>query len=406
MNEGHAMNLRTRKVTAIARAMAAAVVVVVALPAAAAASPASGHGTAPFRPVCGQTAPGAARCFTVVATTAQRSVRGSAPAGYGATDLEGAYGLPISQGAGQRIAVVDATDDPTAEADLAVYRSTFGLPPCTTAGGCFAKLNQRGHAGPYPPADPGWDVEISLDLDMVSAACPLCHIVLVEANTPFVSDLGRAENTAAALGVAAISNSYGLQEFNGMQRLAHAYVHPGTTILASTGDFGFGPANFPAVLSSVVAVGGTTLTAGGGARGWSETAWSGAGSGCSAYISKPAWQTDRHCQMRTVADVSADADPTPGLAVYDTSIPPGFGLNPGWIVVGGTSASSPFVAGVVGLAGNGSSLTNAFIYQHRHDLYDAVGGSNGFCGGDYLCDGVKGYDGPTGLGTPHGSSGF
>jgi subtilase family serine protease len=110
--------------------------------------------------------------------------------------------------------------------------------------------------------------------------------------------------------------------------------------------------------------------------------------------------------MRTVADVSADADPTPGLAVYDTSIPPGFGLNPGWIVVGGTSASSPFVAGVVGLAGNGSSLTNAFIYQHRHDLYDAVGGSNGFCGGDYLCDGVKGYDGPTGLGTPHGSSGF
>ena len=360
-----------------------------------------------FRPVCGAPAPGFARCFSVVAPSPAVRARGAPPAGYGATDLESAYRLPVTRGAGQTVAIVDAFDDPTAEADLATYRSQYGLPPCDIASGCFTKLNERGHAGPYPQADAGWGIEISLDLDMVSAACPQCRIVLVEGDTPSVHDLAVAENTAAALGVAAISNSYGLPEFNGMRRFAPAYDHPGTTIVVSSGDFGFGPANFPAVLANVVAVGGTTLTASPTARGWSETAWSGSASGCSAYIAKPAWQTDRHCFMRTVADVSADADPSPGLAVYDTSIPPGFdGLNPGWIAVGGTSASSPFVAGVVGLAGNGGTITPAFLYQNRHAFFDVIGGSNGYCGGDYLCTAKKGYDGPTGLGTPNGATGL
>jgi subtilase family serine protease len=364
-------------------------------------------GAQQFRPVCASPGPGFARCFAVVSVAPAHTARGAPPAGYGATDLESAYRLPITHGAGQVVAIVDAFDDPTAEADLAVYRSTNGLPPCASSSGCFRKLNGKGNPGPYPQADPGWGIEISLDLDMVSAACPLCHIVLVEANTPEVHVLGRAENTAARLGVAAISNSYGLQEYNGMQAIAGDYNHPGTAILVASGDFGFGPTNFPAVLSTVVAVGGTSLNKSTGGRGWTETAWFGSGSGCSAYIRKPSWQTDDHCSMRTVADVSADADSSPGLAVYDTSIPPGFdGLDPGWITVGGTSAASPFVAGVVGLAGNGNLLTPGLVYQHRNAFFDVVGGSNGYCGGDYLCNAVRGYDGPTGLGTPKGSAGL
>jgi subtilase family serine protease len=400
------MDRRVReRLVVIRRVAAAAATLAIAL--SAAGAPANAAASSPFRAVCGPSAPGVAQCFAVVSSSPARAAHGTTPAGYGPADLESAYRLPVTHGGGQTIAIVDATDDPTAESDLAVYRTMFGLPPCTSANRCFAKLNQQGRRGPYPAADPGWGIEISLDLDMVSAACPLCHIVLVESNTPFLQDLGIAENTAVARGVAAISNSYGLPEFNGMQTFARYYDHPGTTILVSSGDFGFGPANFPAVLSSVIAVGGTTLSTSANVRGWSETAWFGSASGCSAYIAKPSWQNDRHCFMRTVADVSADADPSPGLAVYDTSIPPGFdGLNPGWIVVGGTSASSPFVAGVVGLAGNGSSITPGFLYQHRHDFFDVVGGSNGFCGGDYLCNAVRGYDGPTGLGTPHGAAGL
>jgi subtilase family serine protease len=359
--------------------------------------------------VCGAAAPGTAQCLGEVVTRLPIAHSSSTIAGYRAAQLEAAYYLPVSRGAGQTIAVVDAYDDPTAESDLATYRRANGLAPCTTSSTCFRKLNEQGVAGAYPPADPGWGIEISLDLDMVSAACPRCHIVLVEGSSASVLDLGISENTAAALGVAAISNSYGLQEFNGMQQFEKYYRHPGTTILVSSGDFGFGPASFPAVMSNVIAVGGTTLSTASNARGWSEIAWYAASSGCSAYIAKPSWQHDSHCFMRTVADVSADADPNPGLAVYDTSFPPGFdGLNPGWIAVGGTSASSPFIAGVVGLAGNGKTMSPGFPYHNVGDFFDVVGGSNGYCGSihNYLCNGVKGYDGPTGVGTPDGARGL
>jgi subtilase family serine protease len=359
--------------------------------------------------VCATAAPERARCLADVVTPAPIANSGGTITGYLAAQLQAAYRLPISRGAGQTIAIVDAFDDPTAASDLARYRSKNGLAPCTTTNGCFRKLNESGAAGPFPPADPGWGIEISLDLDMVSAACPNCHIVLVEGSSNSVLDLAISEDTAAALGVAAISNSYGLPEFNGMQQLEKYYRHPGTTILVASGDFGFGPANFPAVMSNVVAVGGTTLYPATNARGWSEVAWYAASSGCSAYITKPSWQPGNHCFMRTVADVSADADPYPGLAVYDTSFPPGFdGLNPGWIAVGGTSASSPFIAGVVGLAGNGKTMSPGFPYNHVGAFFDVVGGSNGFCGTvhNYLCNGVKGYDAPTGIGTPNGSAGL
>ena len=364
--------------------------------------------SSPLTHVCGTASPGAAQCLADVVVTHRPLTRSTgAPAGYGAADLQAAYRLPVTRGGGQTIAVVDAYDDPTAEADLAVYRHANGLAPCTTSNACFRKLNEGGGAGPYPPADPGWGIEISLDLDMVSAACPRCHIVLVEGSSSLVQDLGISEDTAAGLGVAAISNSYGLPEFNGMQQFEKYYRHLGTTILASSSDYGFGPTSFPAVMSNVIAVGGTTLSTAANARGWSEVAWYAASSGCSAYINKPSWQHDKHCFMRTVADVSADADPNPGLAVYDTSFPPGFdGLNPGWITVGGTSASSPFIAGVIGLAGNGKTMSPAFPYRHASDFFDVVGGTNGNCGGDYLCTGVRGYDGPTGIGTPDGARGL
>jgi subtilase family serine protease len=254
------------------------------------------------------------------------------------------------------------------------------------------------------PADQGWGVEISLDLDMVSAACPNCHILLVEGNTPTVADLAAAANTSAALGATEMSNSYGVTEFNGIQAVASAYSHPGMAVLASSGDAGYGIPGAPAVFSSVIAVGGTSLTRATNSRGWTETAWDFAGSGCSAWVDKPSWQHDPNCPGRMIADVAAVADPNTGVAVYDAHD----GL--GWIVVGGTSVSSPFLAGVIGLAGNPGRYADAsYFYQHASQLNDVTSGNNGVfrdCGGDYQCNAVVGYDGPTGNGTPHGITAF
>lgn len=366
----------------------------------------------PAQAACPPASAGYVRCFALARPGGIQHRLGAAaaqslPVGYGPADLQSAYNLPSSGGGGQLIAIVDAFDDPNAEADLAVYRQTYGLPPCTTANGCFSKVNQQGLAGSYPSSDPsgGWETEESLDLDMVSASCPACHIILVEANDNSIPNLAAAEDAAAGFSPTAISNSYGADEFAGMDAFAPAYNHPGMAITVSSGDAGFGPAQFPAVLSSVIAVGGTSLLHNPeGSRDWTETAWSGASSGCSAFVAKPAWQQDRLCSMRTVADVSAVADPNTGVAVYDTV--PVFGRT-GWEVVGGTSASSPLIAGVIGLAGNGG-IAPSFIYTHTHPhtLYDVAAGSNGFCGGTYLCTAKQGYDGPTGLGTPDGTGAF
>jgi subtilase family serine protease len=365
-------------------------------------------------PACAPAAPGYARCLALVRTNrAGRALASTSPQGYGPADLQAAYRLPVGRGSGQVIAIVDAFDDPTAETDLAVYRQAYGLPACTTANGCFSKVNQVGTPGSYPPADGGWATEISLDLDMVSAACPRCHILLVEANSPAVSDLAASVDTAVNLGANIVSNSYGLSEGNGMQQFYPDYAHPGHVIVASSGDFGFTTAQFPAVAPGVLAVGGTSLSRAANRRGWTETAWGhgsesgtegGSGSGCSAYVAKPAWQHDRHCHMRTITDVSADADPQTGVAVYDTTPGP-FG-EPGWLVVGGTSASAPFIAGVIGLAGNSATFTPGYAYAHAGSFFDVTTGSNGYCGRDYLCTAKRGYDGPTGLGTPDGPGGL
>jgi hypothetical protein len=378
---------------------------------AAPAVPASAGPAAPSLPTraaqaCGPTAPGYVRCFAAVRPgSARRSGSTDAaarPDGYGPSDLASAYGLgPVrGKGVGRTIAIVDAFDNPRAEADLAVYRRTYGLPACTTAGGCFRKVNQRGAATPLPPGDAGWGVEIALDLQAASAACPRCSLLLVEGDDPLVENLAASVDTAVRLGATVVSNSYGLDEFGGMRAFQASYKHSGVPITVSSGDFGFGPAQFPAVAPAVIAVGGTTLNRTAGGRGWTESAWSGSGSGCSAWIAKPRWQKDPNCQMRTTADVSAVADPETGLAVYDT-----FGLGPdnGWIVVGGTSASSPFVAGVLALGPAPARYATAQRFYNRPaSLRDVVGGSNGFCGGDYLCTGLPGYDAPTGLGTPKG----
>ncbi len=320
---------------------------------------------------------------------------------YGPADLQAAYHAPSATGgSGQTVAIVDAFDDPNAESDLAAYRSTFGLPACTTANGCFRKVNQSGGTS-YPGADHGWAEEISLDVDMVSALCPLCHIVLVEANSATLTDLGTAVNEAVALGANAVSNSWGTSEFSLETLIDSSYFdHPGVAITASSGDSGYG-VDWPAASSKVIAVGGTSLVRTAGT--FSETAWSGGGSGCSAYEPKPSWQTDAGCARRTVADVSAVADPHTGVWVNDT-----YGGDPGFEIFGGTSVSSPIVASFYGLANNPSSsaLPASYPYAHAGALNDVVSGNNGSCGVSYLCNAGSGYDGPTGLGTPNTEAAF
>ena len=315
-------------------------------------------------------------------------------------DIASAYKLPASP-SHATVAIIDAYNDPKAETNLATYRAKYKLPACTTANGCFRKVNQRGASTPLPDGDPGWGVEISLDLDAVSAACPSCHLLLVEGDTEDIADLGAAENTAVRLGAAVVSNSYGTTEFNGMSSYSHYYNHPGTPIVVSSGDEGFGIPNFPAVLTTSISVGGTSLTkASTTSRGWTEHAWSQASSGCSGYIAKPTWQHDTHCPARTVADISAVADPGSGFIVYDTY---GLGSDGGYLQVGGTSLSAPLIAAMIGRAGNSTALSNAsHLYTHTASIFDIKGGSNGYCGHDYLCTALTGYDAPTGLGTPNG----
>lgn len=353
--------------------------------------------------------PGIARCFARFVSDAsgkevmreKASVTPNAlPSGLGPTDLRSAYSIPATSSTRRTIAIVDAYGYPNAEADLANYRATYGLPPCTTANGCFRKVNQNGASSNYPAFNLGWAQETALDLDMASAMCPDCRILLVQANNSSLANLATAVNTAAALGASAISNSYGGSE-TGSTSYESAYNHAGIAITVSTGDSGFGVA-FPATSNHVVAVGGTSLTRAGNARGWNESAWAGAGSGCSAVYPKPSWQTDTGCPRRSIADVSAVADPATGVAVYG----PTSRNRAGWQVYGGTSASAPIIAAIYASQGAaGSSYPAQDLYSRTAYLFDIIAGSNGTCG-TYLCNAVTGYDGPTGLGTPNGLTAF
>ena len=377
----------------------------------------------PTRHACALPGRGRAACHAIVRTdvtpmsTRLATSTNTTPSGYRPADLQSAYGLTAAAaagGSGVIVAVIDAYNAPTAEADLAAYRAAFGLPPCTSAGAnpCFRKVNQRGQASPLPAADSGWATEISLDLDMVSAICPNCSILLVEADSSFLDDLGAAVNYAVAAGAKYISNSYGGPEDGSSASLDTLfYKHPGVVITASTGDEGYegylaGAAmsgnEYPSVSPWVVAVGGTTLRTAANARGWTESAWSEAGSGCSVYEARPPWQASglTACSRRMVADVSAVADPNTGVAAV-------YGGN--WYQLGGTSASAPIVAAAYALAGTPAGGTWPVSYPYGHGgLNDPTGGNNagGSCSPDpgLWCTGVVGYDGPTGLGTPNGTA--
>lgn len=370
-----------------------------------------------MRAACAAAGPRDARCYALFARQAgvnaaiARGERGAAaaPEGWGATDIEAAYKLPVSDNPHQTVAVVEAYSTPHLAADLAVYRKQYGLPACTVAGGCLRIVNQKGQTSPLPQSGVpfGWDVETMLDVSMVSAACPHCSILVVQASSQSFADLAAAEDTAASLGAAAISNSYGARETGLSQTYAAAYDHRGHTIVVSSGDNGFGAANFPANLATVTAAGGTQLARASNARRWSEKVWNAgggaSGSGCSAYVAKPAWQHDPHCPGRTVADVSSVAWNVP---MYDQN-------EGGWLTVGGTSAASPLIAGIYGLAGNATTVAPGYEYAHASSLFDITAGNNGWpvpggavCGGDYLCTAKKGYDAPTGLGTPDGTGAF
>lgn len=348
-------------------------------------------------PLCDAAPAGTARCHAKVVTDAAGVPQTtSVPSGYGPADLRAAYGLTSlspTGGSGQTVAIVDAYDDPGAEADLAVYRAQYGLPACTTANGCFRKVDQRGGTA-YPATDAGWSQEISLDLAMVSAICPNCRILLVEADSAAMGDLAAAVQQAAALGATQISNSYGSPEYAGETADEAAYDQPGIAVTVSAGDSGYG-VQFPAASRYVTAVGGTSLQRDANAAGgWTETAWSGSGSGCSSYVPKPSWQSDAGCAGRTVADVAAVADPQTGVAVYDS-------LGGGWMVFGGTSVAAPIVAAFAALLGSDAAAPS-YPYSRPGSYFDIVSGANGSCAVSYLCVAGPGYDGPTGLGSPDG----
>jgi subtilase family serine protease len=348
------------------------------------------------RKVCTTNPPaGTARCNAIILTDdgGVTPLSTGTPQGYGPASFRAAYGARTTSAT--KVAIVTAYDAPAITSDLANFSKTFGLPimpACSTASqlACFEKLNQRGGTT-YPATNSSWAVESSLDVESVHGMCPGCRISLFEATSPSMSNLSASVDAAAASGARVISNSYGGAESSGEAAYDKTYRKPGVTIVASSGDSGYGT-TYPAASSGVVAVGGTTLKMS-GTRLTSETAWDGAGSGCSRFEAKPAWQHDKKCVMRSIADVAADADPNTGAAIYDSYPTSG---RSGWFTVGGTSLAAPLVAGMIAASGNTSSQP-AYLYG-SNATRDIVSGSNGSCPISYLCKATSGYDGPTGLG--------
>jgi subtilase family serine protease len=364
--------------------------------------PASAATTTKRVAVCKHAPHGRVGCFAIRVDrySGGRIRHATAPAGYTPADLRAAYALPDTVDGAPTVAIVDAYDDPTAEADLAVYRSQFGLPPCTSDNGCFRKVAQTGGSD-LPDPDGGWAQEISLDLDMVSAICPACRILLVEATSASQANLGIAVTTAARLGAVAISNSYGGPDASD-RAYGRYYHHAGVAVTASTGDSGYG-VSYPASSKWVTAVAGTTLTRSSRSRrGWTETAWSGSGSGCSSKNTAP-WQKQSitQCDGRAVGDIAAVADPATGVAVYDSYA---FQNTSGWMTFGGTSASAPIIAAAFALAGNTADVKDgSYVWAHHTGgVNDVTSGSTGDCDVARWCTARRSWDGPTGWGTPKG----
>lgn len=354
--------------------------------------------------VCAVAPLGQAACTAHVVTNANTGkplATTSWQGGYSAQQLQTAYPHGTQT---VTIAVVDAYANPNAAADLAAYRTQFNLGAAN-----LTQYSQTGGSISTVSGNTGWGQEEMLDLEMVSAMCPSCPIIYVGANSNSFADLSKAVGEAHALNAKVISNSYGGNEFSSETSAQAPYNIKGVAVTVSSGDSGYG-AQFPATAQDVIAVGGTSLALNPDSTRKSETAWSGAGSGCSAYVAKPSWQHDPGCSRRTEADVAAVADPNTGVAVYDSYGSTG-GAN--WYVFGGTSVAAPLVGTIYGTYGvpvgpSGYAVENAWL--NRASLFDVTSGSNGRCtrgkntAGAYLCTAGVGYDGPTGNGTPNGSS--
>jgi hypothetical protein len=440
-----------RRAAAIAAALAAVLLIPAAVSAAprptarAATPPVAGQPACATAPKPGMTACQIARAAPSPALRALRArvratVGNGTPTGYGPSQLQAAYQLPSARaGMLQTVAVVAPFDDPTAAADLTDYRANYGLNPCTATTGCFTEVNENGELippNPAPGANAAWALTASAQLDAVSAVCPNCHILLVEVNSASITDIGAGVTTAVNLGASVITIgvaqpetatdiTYDSDYFAGSQ---------GVAITAAAGDNGYQalgtPIGYPAASQYVTAVGGTTLTPSGtgtctstlaGLRGWCESAWNdlsstgnpaGTESGCSLYEAQPSWQASTvgtGCSgMRTAADVAADADPGTGIAVYDSG-------DSGWQTtgIGGTAVAAAIIAGVYALAGTPAAGTYPAEYPYKHPgaLNDVTTGNNlapgqTACTPSYLCTAGTGYDGPTGIGTPHGTLSF
>lgn len=365
--------------------------------------------------------PGKYTCYSLHRTGYHRFV--GSPQGYGPTDLHSAYALPAltsAAGTGQTVYVIDAFGYPNAEADLAKYRAQYGLPACTAGNGCFKKLDQNGNTSTLPMpsvSNEGWVDETALDLDMVSAVCPQCHITLIQA-IDNGNNLFLAVDRANTLGAKYVSMSWGGPEDGSEPRYDIDYFSKkGVVYSASSGDGAYGDGvSYPSTSKNAVAVGGTSLVRSSTPRGWSETVWDdparsfGTGSGCSRYVLKPVWQqfiASSVCSKRAGNDVSAVADPDTGVAVYRQGSSYG-----DWSISGGTSASAPIIAAVYALAGAPASdpstadVPASYPYAKAGALNDVVAGRNGTCTPQLLCTAAAGWDGPTGLGTPKGVTAF
>jgi subtilase family serine protease len=366
----------------------------------------------PHMRVCDTDLPDEAHCHAhVIVDTSGTPKTVMAPRGTSPQQFLSAYGLSGQAASGHPIiAIVDAYDDPYIARDLTTYSQTFGIPTLPNCVGrasnssvaCFSKVNQRGATNRFPQQNSGWALEIALDVETAHALCQNCSIVLVEADSNSYNNLMTAEDQAFAQGATVVSNSWGSSEFASEAGYDYHFNHPGVAVTVSSGDSGYG-VEYPAASPFVTAVGGTTLFMNTDGTYGSETAWSGAGSGCSQFEAKPIWQTDIGCTQRSVADVSADADPNSGAAIYDSFRYYG---RSGWFQVGGTSLASPIVAAVYAQAGVGAGVAaNSLPYANAASLHDVTSGSNGSCG-TYLCTAGVGFDGPTGLGTPNGVVAF
>ncbi len=362
---------------------------------------------------------GGVQCHVLVVTKGVK--RDCSPSsgncGWRPIDLETRYNLSgsLGKGSGTIVALIELGDLPNAVSDLATYRSTFGLGTAS-----IEKFNEEGQQSNYPEScqDFGWCVETDLDIQMVSVSCPLCTIYLIEGGNcgGTVCGLENAEATAVKLGAKILSNSWGCSSFNygencGDPNFPSYFSSPGIDYLASSGDSGYPEIEWPAALANVLAVGGTQLAQSGST--YSESAWDGAGAGCATTTPKPKWQHDPLCNGKTIADISAEAGCTPGVAEY-------IGLYGGWIDVCGTSVAAPLTAGIAALAGHTDKLTHGgrtfwdlSKRKRQKDLYAITSGSDGNCG-DYLCEaglskndgGYKKYSGPAGWGSPNGISAY